>query len=57
MDAYESLLARRSRRAHDPARVVDYAAPVVVVVLVDTSAPTSQDDGALVMGNLHSFAV
>lgn len=46
MDAYESLLARRSRR---PVRFV--------VVLVDTSAPTSQDDGTLAMGNLHSFAV
>ena len=46
MDAYESLLARRSRR---PVRFV--------VVLVDTSAPTSPDDGTLAMGNLHSFAV
>ena len=46
MDAYESLLARRSRR------------PVgFVVVLVDTSARGWQDDGTPARGNLHSFAV
>lgn len=33
-----------------------YGAPAVVVVLVDTSAPTSADDGALALGNMLNAA-
>ena len=33
-----------------------YEAPAVIVVLVDNQVPTSQDDGALALGNLMNAA-
>ena len=33
-----------------------YEAPAVIVVLVDDQVPTSQDDGALALGNLMNAA-